>query len=83
MEPGNKEEFRTPYRLTGMQKSNIRQIFDSAKQGSINFGLGQFDLALLNAITDEAGRVIVGIPPDDRASIGTKRKEFRRSWRII
>ena len=58
MEPANKEEFRTPERLKGMQKSNIRQIFDSAKPGSINFGLGQPDLATPSAITDEAVRVI-------------------------
>lgn len=51
-------EFRVPKRLQGMQKSNIRQIFDSAKPGSINFGLGQPDLRTAKCIREEAIRVI-------------------------
>ncbi len=50
--------FRVPERLKGMQKSNIRQIFDSALPGSINFGLGQPDLATPECIRKEAIRVI-------------------------
>lgn len=53
-----KNEFRVPERLQGMQKSNIRQIFDSALPGSINFGLGQPDLPTPRCIRDEAIRVI-------------------------
>ena len=53
-----KDEFRVPERLQGMQKSNIRQIFDSARPGSINFGLGQPDLPTPRCIRDEAIRVI-------------------------
>ncbi|MGI8545479.1 MAG: pyridoxal phosphate-dependent aminotransferase [Aridibacter sp.] len=53
-----KSEFRVPERLQGMQKSNIRQIFDSALPGSINFGLGQPDLPTPRCIRDEAIRVI-------------------------
>lgn len=52
------KEFRVPERLQGMQKSNIRQIFDSALPGSINFGLGQPDLPTPRCIRDEAIRVI-------------------------
>lgn len=51
-------EFRVPQRLKGMQKSNIRQIFDSALPGSINFGLGQPDLPTPECIRREAIRVI-------------------------
>ncbi len=51
-------EFRVPKRLRGMQKSNIRQIFDSALPGSINFGLGQPDLPTPECIREEAVRVI-------------------------
>ncbi len=53
-----KGEFRVPKRLFGMQKSNIRQIFDSALPGSINFGLGQPDLPTPECIREEAVRVI-------------------------
>jgi aspartate/methionine/tyrosine aminotransferase len=53
-----KNEFRVPKRLQGMQKSNIRQIFDSALPGSINFGLGQPDLPTAECIRNEAIRVI-------------------------
>ncbi|MEZ5307952.1 MAG: aminotransferase class I/II-fold pyridoxal phosphate-dependent enzyme [Pyrinomonadaceae bacterium] len=53
-----KGEFRVPKRLQGMKKSNIRQIFDSAPAGSINFGLGQPDLATPEPIRNEAIRVI-------------------------
>ena len=52
------EGFRVPERLKGMQKSNIRQIFDAALPGSINFGLGQPDLPTPECIRREAIRVI-------------------------
>ena len=52
------DEFRVPERLKGMQKSNIRQIFDRALPDSINFGLGQPDLPTARCIRDEAIRVI-------------------------
>ncbi|MDH3493832.1 MAG: pyridoxal phosphate-dependent aminotransferase [Acidobacteriota bacterium] len=58
MEAIEKEEFRVPKRLRGMQKSNIRQIFDSALPGSVNFGLGQPDLPTPECIREEAVRVI-------------------------
>ncbi len=59
MIPSEKQdEFRVPKRLQGMQKSNIRQIFDSALPGSINFGLGQPDLRTAECIRNEAIRVI-------------------------
>lgn len=51
-------EFRVPQRLLGIQKSNIRQIFDRALPGSINFGLGQPDLPTAECIRTEAIRVI-------------------------
>lgn len=52
------KSFRVPKRLQGMQKSNIRQIFDRALPGSINFGLGQPDLPTPECIRREAIRVI-------------------------
>ena len=52
------KSFRVPKRLQGIQKSNIRQIFDSALPGSINFGLGQPDLPTPECIRREAIRVI-------------------------
>lgn len=58
MEAIESKEFRVPKRLRDMQKSNIRQIFDSALPGSINFGLGQPDLPTPKCIRDEAVRVI-------------------------
>ncbi len=52
------ESFRIPKRLHGIQKSNIRQIFDRALPDSINFGLGQPDLPTPECIRREAVRVI-------------------------
>ncbi|MEZ5345742.1 MAG: aminotransferase class I/II-fold pyridoxal phosphate-dependent enzyme [Pyrinomonadaceae bacterium] len=52
------EEYRVPKRLRGIQKSNIRQIFDRALPGSINFGLGQPDLPTPECIRREAIRII-------------------------
>lgn len=53
-----KIEFRAPRRLRKIQKSDIRQIFDSALPNSINFGLGQPDLPTPECIKREAIRVI-------------------------
>lgn len=50
--------FRVPKRLQGIQKSNIRQIFDRALPDSVNFGLGQPDLPTAKCIKEEAMRVI-------------------------
>jgi aspartate/methionine/tyrosine aminotransferase len=54
-------EFQPARRLRGIQKSVIRQIFDRARPGSINLGLGEPDLptpepiktAAVKAITEE------------------------------
>jgi aspartate/methionine/tyrosine aminotransferase len=54
-------DFHLPKRLQGIQKSLIRQIFDRARPGSINLGLGEPDLptpeiirsAAVNVITNE------------------------------
>ncbi len=55
------KSFVPPARLQGIQKSVIRQVFDRARPGSINLGLGEPDLptpdvirrAAVRAITDE------------------------------
>jgi len=55
------KSFVPPARLQGIQKSLIRQVFDRARPGSINLGLGEPDLrtpsvirrAAVRAITDE------------------------------
>jgi aspartate/methionine/tyrosine aminotransferase len=45
-------------RLRGIQKSGIRQIFDRAQPGSINFGLGEPDVPTPGLIREAAIRVI-------------------------
>ncbi|MFV0387346.1 MAG: pyridoxal phosphate-dependent aminotransferase [Pyrinomonadaceae bacterium] len=52
------QDYQVPKRLQGIQKSNIRQIFDAALPGSINFGLGQPDLPTPECVRNEAKRVI-------------------------
>ncbi len=55
------KSFALPARLQGIQKSVIRQVFDRARPGSINLGLGEPDVptpelirrAAVRAITDE------------------------------
>jgi len=55
------KSFVPPARLQGIEKSVIRQVFDRARPGSINLGLGEPDLptpdiirrAAVRAITDE------------------------------
>ena len=51
-------EFALPKRLQGIEKSVIRQIFDRAKPGSINLGLGEPDLATPGVIRRAAVSVI-------------------------
>jgi aspartate/methionine/tyrosine aminotransferase len=55
------KNFAPPKRLQGIEKSVIRQVFDRAKPGSLNLGLGEPDLptpdvvrrAAIRAITEE------------------------------
>jgi aspartate/methionine/tyrosine aminotransferase len=51
-------EFRPALRLRGIEKSMIRQVFDRARPGSINLGLGEPDLPTPEVIRREAARVI-------------------------
>src|SRR5262245_23097810 len=51
-------EFRPPKRLQGIQKSVIRQVFDRARPGSINLGLGEPDLATPEVIKRSAVEVV-------------------------
>jgi aspartate aminotransferase len=52
-------EFEPARRLRGIEKSMIRQVFDRARPGSINFGLGEPDLPTPDVIRREAARVAV------------------------
>ena len=52
-------EFEPPVRLRGIEKSMIRQVFDRARPGSINLGLGEPDLPTPDVIRREAARVVV------------------------
>jgi aspartate aminotransferase len=52
-------EFLPPKRLQGIEKSVIRQVFDRAKPGSLNLGLGEPDLPTPDIIRDAAVKVIV------------------------
>ena len=52
------KSFALPARLQGIQKSVIRQVFDRARPGSINLGLGEPDLPTPDVIRDAAVRVI-------------------------
>jgi aspartate aminotransferase len=52
-------EFEPARRLRGIEKSMIRQVFDRARPGSINFGLGEPDLPTPDVIRREAARVCV------------------------
>jgi aspartate aminotransferase len=51
-------EFQPAARLRGIEKSLIRQVFDRARPGSINLGLGEPDLPTPDVIREEAIRVI-------------------------
>ncbi len=50
--------FQPAARLRGIEKSMIRQLFDRARPGSINLGLGEPDLATPDVIRRAAVRVI-------------------------
>jgi aspartate/methionine/tyrosine aminotransferase len=50
-------EFEPARRLRGIQKSIIRQVFDRARPGSVNLGLGEPDLPTPDVIRREAARV--------------------------
>jgi aspartate aminotransferase len=51
-------DFSPPKRLQGIEKSVIRQLFDRARPGSINLGLGEPDLPTPDVIRRAAVRVI-------------------------
>src|SRR5256714_1673281 len=53
------ETFQPATRLRGIQKSMIRQVFDRARAGSINLGLGEPDLPTPDVVRREAARVVV------------------------
>src|SRR5207248_7991192 len=53
------ETFQPATRLRGIQKSMIRQVFDRARPGSINLGLGEPDLPTPDVIRREAARIVV------------------------
>ena len=52
-------EFRPAARLRGIEKSMIRQVFDRARPGSINLGLGEPDLPTPDVIRRAAARVVI------------------------
>lgn len=52
------KSFALPARLQGIEKSVIRQVFDRARPGSINLGLGEPDLPTPDVIRHAAIRVI-------------------------
>lgn len=52
------KDFSPPKRLQGIEKSVIRQLFDRARSGSINLGLGEPDLPTPDVIRRAAVRVI-------------------------
>lgn len=52
-------DFLPPKRLRGIEKSVIRQVFDRAKPGSLNLGLGEPDLPTPEIIRQAAVKVIV------------------------
>ena len=52
------KSFVPPARLQGIQKSMIRQVFDRARPGSINLGLGEPDLPTPGAIRRAAVRAV-------------------------
>ena len=53
------KNFTPPKRLQGIEKSVIRQVFDRARPGSINLGLGEPDLPTPDVIRRAAVKAIV------------------------
>lgn len=58
-EKSEMREFMLPQRLSGLQPTLIRQFFERALPGSINFGLGEPDLPTPEFIRREAARVAI------------------------
>ena len=58
MTDSTSDSFEPARRLRGIQKSMIRQVFDRARPGSINLGLGEPDLPTPDVIRREAARVV-------------------------
>ncbi len=52
-------KFQPAARLRGIEKSAIRQLFDRAKPGDINLGLGEPDLPTPDVIRREAARIVM------------------------
>lgn len=52
-------DFAPPKRLQGIEKSVIRQVFDRARPGSINLGLGEPDLPTPDVIRRAAVKAII------------------------
>jgi aspartate aminotransferase len=52
-------EFQLPMRLRGVEKSMIRQIFDRARPGSINLGLGEPDVMTPEVVRRSGARIIM------------------------
>ncbi len=52
-----KVEFQLPARMRGLRPTLIRQFFERALPDSINFGLGEPDLATPQFLRDEAARI--------------------------
>ena len=57
-QPSASSEFSLPKRLRGVEKSVIRLVFDRACPGSINFGLGEPDLATPEVIRHAAAAIV-------------------------
>ncbi|MEJ7624669.1 MAG: pyridoxal phosphate-dependent aminotransferase [Pyrinomonadaceae bacterium] len=52
------EDFILPARMRGLQPTLIRQFFERALPDSINFGLGEPDVATPQFLRDEAARIV-------------------------
>src|SRR5882757_11057733 len=60
MKPMQKhDDFQAPKRLQGLQPTLIRQFFERALPGSMNFGLGEPDLPTPQFLREEAARVVL------------------------
>src|SRR5512141_2737415 len=55
----DKMDFQLPRRLQGLQPTLIRQFFERALPGIINFGLGEPDLPTPQFMREEAARVVL------------------------
>ncbi|MGH9943909.1 MAG: pyridoxal phosphate-dependent aminotransferase [Pyrinomonadaceae bacterium] len=58
LDADNTPEFQPAARLRGIRKSMIRQVFDRARPGSINLGLGEPDLPTPGVVRRAAARVV-------------------------